>query len=216
MLHKHAADLPGLRLFGSIYLRIDKPANDTIAASRTMYGSAVPLLSPTRPRPRITARFVDIQDHKAGAAAVDECTCAGDIEPVGDQAHDVLNLVAVTPLAHEGNVPRVVDSASAPALTKPLAPGADIVIQTVTEWIGGHGTHRSWEIVDGGAWSSTPAQLREPDRAIGVTADFGRLLIGFGNVDDPLPDLESALAAAVARGPQPVAVAGPQHGESAA
>jgi O-acetylhomoserine (thiol)-lyase len=132
-------------------------AGDNIVASQSLYGGAVSLFANTLPRLGIRTRFVNIHDLKAVAAAIDEQTRALYVETVGNPALDVPDLEALARLAHEFNLPLVVDNTFAPVLLKPLAHGADIVLHSATTWIGGHGTSIGGVIVDGGRfdWGGT-------------------------------------------------------------
>jgi len=132
-------------------------AGDNIVASRSLYGGTVSLFANTLPRLGIRTRFVDIHDLKAVAAAIDDRTRAVYVETVGNPALDVPDLDALAALAHEFNLPLVVDNTFAPVLVKPLAHGADIVLHSATKWIGGHGTSIGGVIVDGGRfdWGAT-------------------------------------------------------------
>jgi O-acetylhomoserine (thiol)-lyase len=132
-------------------------AGDNIVASQSLYGGTVSLFANTLPRLGIRTRFVNIHDLKAVAAAIDEQTRALYVETVGNPALDVPDLEALARLAHEFNLPLVVDNTFAPVLVKPLAHGADIVLHSATKWIGGHGTSIGGVIVDGGRfdWGGT-------------------------------------------------------------
>lgn len=158
-------------------------AGDNIVASQSLYGGTVSLFSNTLPRLGIRTRFVNIHDLKSVAAAIDENTRALYVETVGNPTLDVPDLEALSRLAHEFNLPLVVDNTFAPVLVKPLAHGADIVLHSATKWIGGHGTSIGGVIVDGGTfdWGGT-ARFRkfysEPEPAYhGV-----RFAEAFGNV----------------------------------
>jgi O-acetylhomoserine (thiol)-lyase len=134
-------------------------AGDTIVASRTLYGGTVALLAHTLPRLGITTRFVDIHDHAAVSAAIDDTTRAIYVETVGNPALDVPDLRALSTLAHAHGLPLVVDNTFAtPILCQPIAHGADIVLHSATKWIGGHGTAIGGVVVDGGQfdWTSAP------------------------------------------------------------
>jgi O-acetylhomoserine (thiol)-lyase len=132
-------------------------AGDNIVASQSLYGGTVSLFSHTLPRLGIRTRFVNIHDHKAVAAAIDENTRALYVETVGNPALDVPDLKALATLAHQFNLPLVVDNTFAPVLVKPIEQGADIVLHSATKWIGGHGTSIGGVIVDGGRfdWGGT-------------------------------------------------------------
>ena len=115
-------------------------AGDNIVASQSLYGGTVSLLTHTLPRLGIRTRFVDIHDHKAVAAAIDENTKAVYVETVGNPSLDVPDLTALARLVHDFNVPLVVDNTFAPIITRPIEHGADVVLHSATKWIGGHGT----------------------------------------------------------------------------
>ncbi len=145
-------------------------AGDNIVASQSLYGGTVSLFSNTLPRLGIRTRFVNIHDLKAVAAAIDDNTRALYVETVGNPALDVPDLDALSRLAHEFNLPLVVDNTFAPVLVKPLEHGADIVLHSATKWIGGHGTSIGGVIVDGGKfdWGGTARFRRfysEPEPA---------------------------------------------------
>jgi len=133
-------------------------AGDNIVASQSLYGGTVALFAHTLPRLGIKTRFVDIHDHRAVAAAIDDSTRAIYVETVGNPALDVPDLRALATLAHDFNLPLVVDNTFAtPILTRPIEHGADIVLHSATKWIGGHGTSIGGVVVDGGRfdWGAT-------------------------------------------------------------
>ncbi|MCU0649583.1 MAG: O-acetylhomoserine aminocarboxypropyltransferase/cysteine synthase, partial [Gemmatimonadaceae bacterium] len=146
-------------------------AGQTIVASKRLYGGTVALLAHTLPRLGITTRFVDIHDHAAVAAAIDDTTRLVYVETVGNPALDVPDLRALADLAHARGLPLVVDNTFAtPLLCQPIAQGADIVLHSATKWIGGHGTAIGGVVVDGGRfdWTSAPrfrAAFAEPEPA---------------------------------------------------
>ncbi len=132
-------------------------AGDNIVASKSLYGGTVSLLTHTLPRLGIRTRFVDIHDHKAVAALIDENTKAVYVETVGNPALDVPDLEALAKLVHEYNVPLIVDNTFAPIIARPIDHGADIVLHSATKWIGGHGTSIGGVIIDSGKfdWAAT-------------------------------------------------------------
>lgn len=159
-------------------------AGDNIVASQTLYGGTVALFAHTLPRLGIRTRFLDIHDLRAVAAAIDANTKALYVETIGNPSLDVPDLQALARLAHEFNLPLVVDNTFAPLLSRPLAHGADIVVHSATKWIGGHGTAIGGVIVDGGRfdWGAT-ARFRkfyvEPEAAYHGL----RFADAFGNID---------------------------------
>ena len=159
-------------------------AGDNIVASQSLYGGTVSLFSHTLPRLGIRTRFVDIHDHRAVAAAIDHHTRAIYVETVGNPALDVPDLGALSKLAHEFNVPLVVDNTFAPVISHPIEHGADIVLHSATKWIGGHGTSIGGVIVDAGRfdWGATARFRRlysEPEPAYHGL----RFAEAFGNID---------------------------------
>ncbi len=159
-------------------------AGDNIVASQSLYGGSIALLSHTLPRLGIRTRFVDIHDHRAVAAAIDHNTRAVYVETVGNPALDVPDLEALARLAHDFNLPLVVDNTFAPVLARPIDHGADVVVHSATKWIGGHGTSIGGVIVDAGRfnWGATARFRRfysEPEPAYHGL----RFADAFGNVD---------------------------------
>ncbi len=146
-------------------------AGDNIVASHSLYGGTVALFAHTLPRLGIRTRFVDIHDHRAVAEAIDDNTRAIYVETIGNPALDVPDLRALATLAHEFNLPLVVDNTfGTPILTQPIQHGADIVLHSATKWIGGHGNSIGGVVVDGGRfdWGSTERFRRfyqEPEAA---------------------------------------------------
>ncbi len=145
-------------------------AGDNIVASQSLYGGSVALFAHTLPRLGIRTRFVDIHDHRAVAAAVDDHTRAIYVETVGNPALDVPDFEGLARLAHDFNLPLVVDNTFAPILARPIDHGADIVLHSATKWIGGHGTSIGGVIVDAGRfdWAATARFRRffvEPEAA---------------------------------------------------
>lgn len=132
-------------------------AGNNIVASNSLYGGTVSLFSNTLPRLGIKTRFVDILDHKAVAAAIDDQTRAVYVETIGNPALSVADLRALADLAHQYNLPLVVDNTFAPVLTRPIDHGADIVLHSATKWISGNGTGIGGVVVDSGRfdWGRT-------------------------------------------------------------
>lgn len=159
-------------------------SGNNIVASQSLYGGSIALLTHTLPRLGIQTRFVNIHDHRAVAAAIDGNTRAVYVETVGNPALDVPDLAGLAKLAHEFNLPLVVDNTFAPVLTRPIDHGADIVLHSATKWIGGHGTSIGGVIVDSGRfdWASTARFQRfyvDPEPAYHGL----RFAEAFGNID---------------------------------
>ena len=134
-------------------------AGDSIVASSSLYGGTFTLLKYTLGRLGITTRFVDGNDPRAFAAAIDETTKAVYVETVGNPRLDVPDFRAIADVANAAGVPVVVDNTfGTPFLSRPLEHGADVVVHSATKWIGGHGTSIGGVVVDGGTfdWGSAP------------------------------------------------------------
>jgi O-acetylhomoserine (thiol)-lyase len=132
-------------------------SGDHIVASSSLYGGTYNLFSVTLPRLGITTTFVDPQDAENFSTAVKENTRAIFIESLGNPKLDVLDLEAISAVAKEHKVPFIVDNTVAtPALVKPIEYGADLVIHSLTKYIGGNGTSLGGAIIDAGKfdWSN--------------------------------------------------------------
>ena len=132
-------------------------SGDHIVASSSLYGGTFNLLNVTLPRLGITTTFVDASDPDSFADATQENTRAFFVESLGNPKLDVLDLEAISEYAKEARVPFIVDNTVAtPALLNPIKHGANIVIHSLTKYIGGHGTSLGGAIIDAGTfdWSS--------------------------------------------------------------
>ena len=129
-------------------------AGDHIVASSSLYGGTYNLLSVTLPRFGITTTFVDASDPNNFTAAVKENTRAFFVESLGNPKLDVLDLEAISEHSKEAGVPFIVDNTVAtPVLLNPIKHGADIVIHSLTKYIGGQGTSLGGAIVDAGTFN---------------------------------------------------------------
>ena len=132
-------------------------AGDHIVASSSLYGGTYNLLSVTLPRLGITTTFVDASDPDSFGDAVQENTRAFFVESLGNPKLDVLDLEAISSHAKAAKVPLIVDNTVAtPALLNPIKHGANIVIHSLTKYIGGQGNSLGGAIIDAGTfdWSS--------------------------------------------------------------
>jgi O-acetylhomoserine (thiol)-lyase len=125
-----------------------------IVSAASLYGGTYNLLHYTLPKFGIEVTFIENPDDlDAWRAAVRPNTKAFYAETVGNPKGDVLDFEHVSAIAHEHNIPLVVDNTVAtPYLAQPLLHGADIVVHSATKFIGGHGTSIGGIIVDGGAF----------------------------------------------------------------
>jgi O-acetylhomoserine (thiol)-lyase len=126
-------------------------AGDHIVASASLYGGTINLLTHTLPRFGIRTTFVKPRDLAGLRAAIGERTRLVIAETIGNPGLEVLDIPKVAEIAHAAGVPLLIDNTFAtPYLCRPLTLGADIVMHSVTKWIGGHGVAIGGVIVDGG------------------------------------------------------------------
>ena len=137
-----------------------------IVASRSLYGGTHNLLRYTLPRFGIETTFVDPREPAAFAAAVRPQTVMLFGETVGNPRCEVLDVPAVAEVAHAAGVPLVIDSTlTTPYLMQPLDHGADVVVHSLTKFIGGHGVVLGGAVIDGGRFDWLQAPTRFPTLA---------------------------------------------------
>jgi O-acetylhomoserine (thiol)-lyase len=137
-------------------------AGDHIVASSSLYGGTFNLLNVTLPRFGITTTFVDASDAKNFKNAVQDNTRAFFVESLGNPKLDVLDLKAISKEAKAAEVPFIVDNTVAtPALLNPIEHGANLVIHSLTKYIGGQGTSLGGAIVDAGTFDWTNGKFPE-------------------------------------------------------
>lgn len=124
---------------------------DNIVSAKNIYGGSFNLFEHTLPQYGIQTTFVDIFNEKEVENAINVKTKALYIETLGNPNSDVVDIESVARIAHRHKIPLVVDNTFAtPYLVRPIEYGADIVVHSVTKFIGGHGTSIGGVIVDGG------------------------------------------------------------------
>ncbi len=129
-------------------------AGDHIVASAALYGGTVTMLNVLLPRFGITATLVDALNVKEVEDAIQENTKAVYLETIGNPGLDVADFDAISEIAHKNDIPFIVDNTVAtPLLFKPIEHGADIVIYSLTKYIGGHGTSIAGAVVDAGKFN---------------------------------------------------------------
>ena len=128
-------------------------AGDNIVSARNLYGGTYTQFNDILPALGIGVRFVDSTAPASFAAVIDSNTRALFCETVSNPALEVTDLEAVADVARAHGLPLVVDATfSTPALTRPLAHGAHIVVHSLTKWLGGHGTGLGGIVVDGASF----------------------------------------------------------------
>lgn len=144
-------------------------AGDHIVSAKNIYGGTYNLLRHTLQRDGITTTFVDAGDPDAFEAAIQDNTKLVYFETFGNPNADLPDFERITQIAHRNGLPVIVDNTFAtPYLFRPLEHGADIVVESATKFIGGHGTTLGGVIVEGGSfdWARVPGKfptLTEPD-----------------------------------------------------
>ena len=142
-------------------------AGQNIVSTSYLYGGTYNLFRYTLPRFGITVRFVDTSDPAAVDAAIDQDTRLLYSESIGNPKNNVDDFPALAAVAHKHGMPYIVDNTvSPPPLFKPFEHGADIVVYSLTKFIGGHGTSIGGAIVDSGKFdwdNGNFPELVEPD-----------------------------------------------------
>jgi len=138
-----------------------------IVAAASLYGGSINLLKLTLPRFGITASFVNPRDPAAFAKAIRPETRLVFAEVLGNPGLEVLDIAEVAQVAHESQLPLLVDSTFAtPYLLRPFEHGADLIMHSATKWLGGHGVAIGGLLVDSGRFDWEQSQkfptLTEP------------------------------------------------------
>ena len=164
-------------------------AGDNIVSSSALYGGTYNLFAHTLPQFGIQARFADHRDPASFGRLIDERTKAVFVESIGNPLGNITDIEAVAAVAHAHGVPLIVDNTvPSPYLLRPIDFGADIVVHSLTKYLGGHGNSIGGAIVDSGRfpWAEHKARfprLNEPDvsyhgvvytQALGPAAYIGR------------------------------------------
>lgn len=143
-------------------------AGDHIVTAKQIYGGSYNLLAHTLTNYGVNTTFVDGDDPDIFKAALQENTKAIFIESLGNPNSSLIDVEAVSKIAHDHKIPLIIDNTfGTPYLFRPIEHGADIVIHSATKFLGGHGTTLGGVIVDSGKfdWEASGKfpQLSEPD-----------------------------------------------------
>jgi O-acetylhomoserine (thiol)-lyase len=177
-------------------------AGDEIISTTSLYGGTYTLLRYTFLRFGITVKFVDADDFDGLRALINEKTRAIYTETLGNPKLDVSDIETLAGIAHEHGLPLVIDNtAASPALVRPIEWGADIVVNSATKFLGGHGTTIGGVIVDAGKfdWAASGRfkNFTEPDpsyHGLSYTEAFGPLAFILKARVQGLRDTGAALA----------------------
>jgi O-acetylhomoserine (thiol)-lyase len=158
-------------------------AGDEIVSTTSLYGGTYNLFHYTLPRLGIKVKFVDADDFDGLRGLINDKTRAVYTETLGNPKLDIADIERLAQIAHEHKVPLVIDNTCAsPALTRPIEWGADIVVNSATKFLGGHGVAIGGVIVDAGKfdWAASGRfkEFTEPDpsyHGLSYTQVFGPL-----------------------------------------
>jgi len=158
-------------------------AGDEIVSTTSLYGGTYNLFHYTLPKLGITVKFVDADDFDGLRAAINSKTKALYTETLGNPKLDIADVEQLAKIAHQKGLPLVIDNTTpSPALCRPIEWGADIVINSATKFIGGHGNSIGGVIVDAGKFDWEAAGrfkgFVEPDpsyHGVSYTKAFGPL-----------------------------------------
>ncbi|MCG8012741.1 MAG: aminotransferase class I/II-fold pyridoxal phosphate-dependent enzyme [Candidatus Thiodiazotropha weberae] len=164
-------------------------SGDNIVSTSQLYGGTYNLFAHTFPRQGIDVRMASFDDYEKLESLIDDKTRALFCESIGNPAGNIVDLERLAEIAHRHGVPLIVDNTVAtPYLCRAFDHGADIIIHSLTKYIGGHGTTVGGVIIDSGKfdWAGNKARfpmLNEPDpsyhgvvytEALGPAAFIGR------------------------------------------
>ena len=164
-------------------------AGDNIVSVGTLYGGTYNLFAHTLPQWGIQVRFANYRDPDSFKPLIDEKTKAVFCESIGNPLGNIVDIAALAKVAHEAGLPLIVDNTvPTPYLCRPIEHGADIVVHSLTKYLGGHGTTLGGALVDSGKfpWAGNKIRFRrlnEPDvsyhgvvftEALGEAAYIGR------------------------------------------
>ena len=164
-------------------------AGDNIVAASGLYGGTYNLFAHTLPQYGIESRFFDYRRIDTLETLIDERTKAVFVESLGNPQGHVSDIAKLAEIAHRHGVPLIVDNTvPTPYLSRPIEHGADIVVHSLTKYLGGHGTAVGGAIIDSGKFPWAQHKLRfrrlnEPDAsyhgvvytdALGPAAYIGR------------------------------------------
>jgi O-acetylhomoserine (thiol)-lyase len=164
-------------------------AGDNIISAATLYGGTYNLFAHTFPQIGINVRFADYRDPASFEALIDAKTKAIYCESIGNPLGNITDIEKLAEIAHRNGIPLIVDNTvPSPYLCRPIEHGADIVVHSLTKYLGGHGNSVGGAIVDSGKfpWAQHKERFRrlnEPDvsyhgvvytEALGEAAYIGR------------------------------------------
>jgi O-acetylhomoserine (thiol)-lyase len=177
-------------------------AGDHVVASRNIYGGTHNMLNLTMPRFGITTTFVDPRDPEAWRSAITPETRLLFAETLGNPGIEVLDVPLIAQIAHENGLPLMVDATfTTPYLMKAIDLGADIVMHSVTKFLGGHGIALGGVVVDGGRfdWAAndkfpTLSQPYDGYHGISFADEYGHQALSMRARAEGLRDFGAAMS----------------------
>ncbi|KAB2934878.1 MAG: O-acetylhomoserine aminocarboxypropyltransferase/cysteine synthase [Leptonema illini] len=129
-------------------------AGDEIVSANNLYGGTYTQFDAILPKLGITTKFVDAKDPKNFEKAITDKTRAFFVETIGNPALDYVDIKAIAEIAHKNGIPLIVDGTfTTPYLLRTIELGADIVVNSLTKWLGGHGNAIGGIITDSGRFN---------------------------------------------------------------
>lgn len=205
-------------------------AGDEIVSGRNLYGGTYTMYTVLLKDQGINVKLVDALDPENFRKAITEKTRYLFVETIGNPSLDVVDIAAIAKIAHEHNIPLVVDSTFTPPTNyRPIEDGADIVIHSLSKWIGGHGSGIGGVVIDSGKFDwkkSNVPLLKEPDPAYhglrwayDLPESLAPVAFAFRFRTDPLRNLGACLSPdnswIFLQGAESLHVRMPRHNENA-
>ncbi len=180
-------------------------AGDHIVSAAQIYGSTATLLGHSLKRFGIETSFIDVNDHEAIKNVVQENTKLLFCETIGNPSLDIADIPKLAGIAKACHLPLVVDATfSTPALQNPISQGANVVIHSLTKWIGGSGNSMGGAIIDGGNFQWRDADNKrqfpticdpyEPFHGINFYEEFGPSALSMRIRAEAMRDFGAALS----------------------
>jgi len=203
---------------------------DEIVSASNLYGGTYTLFDAIFPNLGITTKFVDVRDPQSFEKAITPKTRLLYVETIGNPALDVANIPEISKIAKKHKLPLVVDATfTTPYLLKSIELGADIVVNSLTKWLGGHGTAIGGIVTDAGSfdWSDPKfTQFTQPDKnyhglrwAIDLPPELRKIAFALRNRTVPLRNIGACLSPDNAwiflQGVETLHVRMPRHSENA-
>lgn len=178
---------------------------DEIISASNLYGGTYTLFDAILPDLGITTKFVDVHDPKSFEKAITDKTRLLYVESIGNPVLDVADIPAIAEIAKKHHLPLVVDATfTTPYLLKSIELGANIVVNSLTKWLGGHGSAIGGVVTDAGNfdWSDPKFKLfNEPDKnyhglrwAKDLGPDLGKIAFALRNRTVPLRNIGACLS----------------------